>query len=125
MDIKFIENMKVNDTFVIVSKTQHTFAIPQLFEVVSIETVKNDIPYDEFYKIRLYGRCGLHLDFQAHTFDTDHCGYILYRNYNEWFNVESKKVEDKKQTYILANKYVLDFENFYSKFIETNPEKFI
>jgi hypothetical protein len=125
MTIDTIKNMQVGNRFVIVPKTKHTFSIPEEFIIESIKTEESPDPYHPFDKIHLRNENGLVLEFDTGGMVVEHNNYELYDNFQEWFKREQKKVEDKKQAYLLAKKYTEDFEKFFDRFSDENPDKLI
>lgn len=123
--MEFIKSIAVGVKFVIVPKTKHTFSNPIVFEVAKIEKVESEDPYHPFTTITLTSPDGLDLAFDTGSFSLEHSEYKLYRNYQMWLEAEIKKVEEKKQTYLLAKKYTEDFDKFYKRFSDENPDKLI
>jgi len=99
--------------------------MPEEFVVESIKVEESPDPYHPFDRIYLRNERGLILEFDTASPNISHSDYEIYENYQEWLKKEKRKVESKKQAYILAKKYTEEFEKFFKRFSDENPEKLI
>ena len=125
VDIDEIKKCEVGDKFILVPKTKHTFATPIDFKIDMIKVSESNDPYHPFDKITFINSDGLEYTIDTGMSFADTTEYTVYKNYQDWYNKEVKKVEEKKQTYLLAKKYTEDFEKYFKRFSDENPEKLI
>lgn len=126
---KFLRNLKVGNTFVIVGKYDtRVFKKPIEFKISKIENVEfgdESDPYVKFEGVKLTSVDGLEIIIDDSFLVTTNDDYELYVNYQEWVDDELKNVENKIAMIKEAKKYLKEFKEFYLDFFNSFPEKMI